>query len=99
MCPIWLSVFLLFIYNEPELGAGVNSGMALTPLPSSIGKGLNPQPSYHEPSALPLWLMCLLIDAYEDLKLMTRFSLLISWIWQPLDNNLNLSTLNKVDLD
>jgi len=28
--------------------------MALTPLPSSIGWGLNPQPSDREPSALPL---------------------------------------------
>ena len=28
--------------------------MALTPLPSSIGQGLNPQPSDREQSALPL---------------------------------------------
>jgi len=28
--------------------------MALTPLPSSIGQGSNPQPSDREPSALPL---------------------------------------------
>jgi len=28
--------------------------MALTPLPSSIGWGWNPQPSDHEPSSLPL---------------------------------------------
>jgi len=28
--------------------------MALTPLPSSIGWGLNPRPSDREPSALPL---------------------------------------------
>jgi len=28
--------------------------MALTPLPSSIGQGLNPRPSDREPSALPL---------------------------------------------
>jgi len=46
-------IFLLF-YNEPELGVGINPGMALTPLPSSIGQGSNPQPSDHEPSALPL---------------------------------------------
>jgi len=44
-------VFLTF-YNEPELGAEIDPGMALTPLPSSIGPGLNPQPS--ERSALPL---------------------------------------------
>jgi len=31
----------LFVYNEPELGVGINPGMALTPLPSSIGRGLN----------------------------------------------------------
>jgi len=41
-------------YNEPELGVGINPGMALTPLPSSIGQGLNPRPSDCEPSALPL---------------------------------------------
>ncbi len=44
MCPIWLSVFFLFFCNEPELGAGIDPGMALTPLPSSIGQG-NPRPS------------------------------------------------------
>jgi len=44
----------LFFYNEPELGVGINPGMALTPLPSSIGQGLNPQPSDCELSALPL---------------------------------------------
>jgi len=26
----------LFFYNEPELGVGIDPGMALTPLPSSI---------------------------------------------------------------
>ncbi len=52
MCPIWLPVFFLFFYNEPELGAGVDPGMALTPLPSSIGWGSNPRPSDREPSAL-----------------------------------------------
>ncbi len=44
----------LFFYNEPELGVGIDPGMALTPLPSSIGRVLNPQPSDCEPSALPL---------------------------------------------
>jgi len=44
----------LFFYNEPELGVGINPGMALTPLPSSIGQGSNPRPSDREPSALPL---------------------------------------------
>jgi len=29
-------IFLVF-YNEPELGVGINPGMALTPFPSSIG--------------------------------------------------------------
>jgi len=36
------------------LGVGINPGMALTPLPSSIGQGSNPRPSDHELSALPL---------------------------------------------
>jgi len=36
VCPIWLLVFFLFFYNEPELGAGIDPGMALTPFPSSI---------------------------------------------------------------
>jgi len=54
VCPIWLPVFSYFFYNEPELGVGIDPGMALTPLPSSIGQGLNPRPSDREPSALPL---------------------------------------------
>jgi len=41
-------------YNEPELGLGIDPGMALTPLPSSIGQGSNPRPSDCELSALPL---------------------------------------------
>ncbi len=40
-----------FFCNEPELGVGIDPGMALTPLPSSIGCRLNPRPSDHEPSA------------------------------------------------
>jgi len=52
VCPIWLPVFSYFFYNELELGVGIDPGMALTPLPSSIGQGLNPQPSDREPSAL-----------------------------------------------
>jgi len=50
VCPIWLPVFSYF----SELGVGIDSGMALTPLPSSIGRGSNPRPSDREPSALPL---------------------------------------------
>jgi hypothetical protein len=46
-------IFLIF-YNEPELGSEIVPGMALTPLPSSIGLVLNTQPSNHESSALPL---------------------------------------------
>ncbi len=46
-------IFLVF-YNEPELGVGIDPDMALTPLLSSIGQGLNPQPSDCEPSAPPL---------------------------------------------
>jgi hypothetical protein len=37
VCPIWLPVFFLVFYNEPELGVGIDPGMALTPFPSSIG--------------------------------------------------------------
>jgi len=36
VCPIWLPVFFLFFYNEPELGAEINPGMAVAPFPSSI---------------------------------------------------------------
>jgi len=65
LCPIWLPVFSNFFYNEPELGLGVDSGMALTPLPSSIGRGSNPQPSDREPSALPLdHSFCFIIEMY-----------------------------------
>ncbi len=36
VCPIWLTVFFLLFYNEPEFGGGIDPGMALTPFPSSI---------------------------------------------------------------
>jgi len=49
----WLTVFPYFFYIEPELGVGIYPGMALTPLPSSIGTH-DPRPSDREPSALPL---------------------------------------------
>jgi hypothetical protein len=52
--PHLATCIFLFLYNEPELGAGIDPGMALTPLPSSIGWELNPRPSDREPSALPL---------------------------------------------
>jgi hypothetical protein len=32
-----MPVFFLFYYIEPELGVGIDPGMDLTPLPSSIG--------------------------------------------------------------
>jgi len=50
--PHLATCIFLFFYNEQELGVGIDPGMALTPLPSSIGRGSNPQPSDHEPSAL-----------------------------------------------
>ncbi len=54
-CVPHLSTFIFPIcYNEPELGAGINPGMALTPLSSTIERGSNPQPSDREPSALLL---------------------------------------------
>jgi len=43
--PHLATCIFLFFYNEPELGVGIYPGMALTPLPSSIGQGSNPQPS------------------------------------------------------
>jgi len=47
--------FLSFlIMNEPGLGEGIDPDMALTPLPSSIGRGSIPRPSNREPSTLPL---------------------------------------------
>jgi len=46
-------IFHIFC-NEPELGAEIDPGMALTPLLSSIGLEVNPQPSDRELSALPL---------------------------------------------
>ncbi len=52
--PHLATCIFLFFYNEPELGVGIDPGMALTPLPSSIGQGLNPQPSDCEPSTLLL---------------------------------------------
>ncbi len=38
--------------NEPGLGEGIYPGMALTPIPSSIGRDSNPQPSNRESSTL-----------------------------------------------
>jgi hypothetical protein len=52
--PHLATYIFLFFYNEPELGVGIDPGMALTPLPSSIGQGSNPKPSHCEPSALPI---------------------------------------------
>ncbi len=73
--PHLATCIFLFFYNEPELGVGINPGMALTPLPSCIGRGLNPRPSDREPSALPLdHGFCLTTDLY----------LLLSLAWHPL---------------
>jgi hypothetical protein len=48
--PFGYLYFLSFlIMNEP----GIDPGMALTPLPSSIGRGSIPRPSNREPSTLP----------------------------------------------
>ncbi len=52
--PHLATCIFLFFYNEPELGVRIDPGMALTPLPSSIGRGLNPRSSDCEPSALSL---------------------------------------------
>jgi len=46
-------IFLLFpLLNEQRLGAGINTGMALTPVPSSIGWDSNPQTSNCKSSLL-----------------------------------------------
>jgi len=52
--PHLATCIFLFFYKETELGVEIDHGMALTPLPSSIGRGSNPRPSDREPSALPL---------------------------------------------
>jgi len=49
--PHLAAYIFLILYNEPELGAEIDPGMALTPLQSSIGRGSTPQPSDREPSA------------------------------------------------
>jgi len=40
--------------NEPGLGAGIDPGMALPPLSSSIGRGSIPRPSNRELRTLPI---------------------------------------------
>jgi len=91
VCPIWATCIFLFFYNEPELGVEIDPGMALTPLPSSIGQGLNPRPSDHELSALPLdhsfcitssFLICSAFriqpcNLYQDFFSLTEMSLVI----------------------
>jgi len=52
--PHLATCIFLFFYIEPEMGVEIDPGMALTPLPSSIGQGSNPRPFDCEPSALPL---------------------------------------------
>jgi len=48
-----MATYIFFqLSNEPELGAGINLGLALTPFPSSFGRDLNPQPSNRESSML-----------------------------------------------
>jgi hypothetical protein len=38
-------IFLYFFSNEPELGTEIDTGMVMTPFPSSIlGRDSNPQP-------------------------------------------------------
>ncbi len=49
--PHLATCIFLFFDNEPELGVGIDPGMAFTPLPSSMEQGSNPQPSDCEPSA------------------------------------------------
>jgi hypothetical protein len=46
VCPIWLPIFSYLSMNEPELGAGIDPGMAFNPFASSIWirRDSNPQP-------------------------------------------------------
>jgi hypothetical protein len=45
--------FLSFqLLNKPELGAGIDPGMAMTPFQSSIGHNTNPQPCNRKSSTL-----------------------------------------------
>jgi len=46
--PHLATLIFLFFYNEPEFGVGINPGMVLTPIPSSIGQGSNLRPSGRE---------------------------------------------------
>jgi hypothetical protein len=54
VCPIWLPIFSYFSINEPELGEGIDPGMAFNPFPSNIWirRDSNPQPLDHESSLL-----------------------------------------------
>ncbi len=56
-------IFLVFC-NELELGAEIDPGMALTPLPSSIGRGSNPRHSDCKTSARPQLSLILLNFAF-----------------------------------
>ena len=51
VCPIWLPIFSYFFMNEPELGAGIDPGMAFH-LVFWIRRDLNPQPLGRESSLL-----------------------------------------------
>jgi hypothetical protein len=52
--PHLVPIFSYFFMNEPELGAGIDPGMAFNPFPSSIWirQDLNPQPLDCESSSL-----------------------------------------------
>jgi len=52
VCPVWLPVFFLFFYNGPELGAGNDPGMALTPFPTSILDEMRFEPTTFKSSLL-----------------------------------------------
>ncbi len=54
VCPIWLPIFSYFSLNEPELGAGINAGMAFNQFSSSIWirQDSNPQPLDCESNSL-----------------------------------------------
>jgi hypothetical protein len=45
----YLYFLYLIILNEPGLDAGIDPGMVLTPLPSSIGRWSIPRPSNRKP--------------------------------------------------
>jgi hypothetical protein len=79
--PHFATCIFLFFYNEPELGVGINPGMALTPLPSSIGRD-------RVPSALPLdHSFCLMFKSFYKTIQLIRPTFQIIGHWRHCNNS------------